>query len=113
MIIIDRTSSLESIRGMARQARIALADGRSVLIFPEGTRVAPEAPIRFRRGIEHLFRLLDVPVLGVVHDSGRRWRRDGMVAGAIEVRILPPVTPAAEPARTACHLEAAMNVERP
>ena len=113
MIIIDRASSLESIRGMARQARAALADGRSVLIFPEGTRVAPDAPVRFRRGIEHLFRLLDVPVLAVVHDAGRCWRRDGLAAGTIRVRILAPVMPALPPGRTARDLETVMNAERP
>lgn len=112
MIVIDRAASLESIRRMARESRIALATGRSVLVFPEGTRVAPEAPIRFRRGLEFLLRGLDVPVLPVVHDSGRFWRRDGKAPGTIRLRILPALAAAGPPAKQARTLEALMNAAR-
>lgn len=113
MIIIDRAASLESIRRMARESARAVAQGRSVLIFPEGTRIDPEAPIRFKRGVEHIVRALAIPVLPVVHDAGRYWRQDGKVRGTIVVRILPPLDGTTPPKHLASRAEAAMNSGRP
>ena len=112
MIIIDRASGLQSIRGMALEGLRALREERSILIFPEGTRVGPATPIRFTRGVEHLVRALRVPVLPVVHDAGRFWTRSGKIPGTIEVNILPPLgseLPAADVAGKAARL---MNAER-
>jgi 1-acyl-sn-glycerol-3-phosphate acyltransferase len=39
--------------------RAALADGRSLIIFPEGTRSRPGMPLRFQRGFAHLATLLE------------------------------------------------------
>ena len=111
MIIIDRAASLESIRVMARESAGAVAEGRSVLIFPEGTRVDPHKPIRFKRGVEHLLRAVRAPVVPVVHDAGRYWRRDGKVRGTIVVKILPPLDGMAAPKLLARHAEQAMNAE--
>jgi 1-acyl-sn-glycerol-3-phosphate acyltransferase len=42
MIVIDRDAGFKALRQMTRECRTALSEGRSVLIFPEGT----EYPIR-------------------------------------------------------------------
>jgi 1-acyl-sn-glycerol-3-phosphate acyltransferase len=42
--------------------RAALADGRSLIIFPEGTRSRPGMPVRFHRGFAHLATLLEVDI---------------------------------------------------
>ena len=42
--------------------RAALADGRSLIIFPEGTRSRVAAPLRFQRGFAHLATLLGVDI---------------------------------------------------
>jgi len=113
MIIIDRLAGLESIRTMARETAAALREGRTVLIFPEGTRMTPDEPIRFKRGLEHLLRALPVPLVPVVHDAGRYWRRDGKREGTIVVRILPALDGNAPPALLVRRAEAAMNAARP
>jgi len=112
MIIIDRASGLESIRGMAREGLRAIRQDRSILIFPEGTRVGPATPIRFRRGVEFLLRALRVPVLPVVHDAGRFWTRTGKLPGTIEVKILPPLGSELRAADVAGEAEMLMNAER-
>ena len=112
MIIIDRLAGPESIRRMARETASALHEGRSVLIFPEGTRVTPDELIRFKRGVEHLIRALPVPIVPVVHDAGRYWRRAGKRAGTIIVRILPALDGNAPPVLLARRAEAAMNAAR-
>jgi hypothetical protein len=62
--------------------------------------------------VEFLLRGLDAPVLPVVHDSGRFWRRDGKVAGTIRLDILPPLAAAGSPKERARALEALMNAAR-
>jgi 1-acyl-sn-glycerol-3-phosphate acyltransferase len=42
--------------------REALSDGRSLIIFPEGTRSRPGMPLRFRRGFAHIATLLDADI---------------------------------------------------
>ena len=50
VIVVDREASAGALRRMLKEARAALADQRSILIFPEGTRVAPgEQPELARR----------------------------------------------------------------
>ena len=111
MIIIDRAASLESIRVMARESQRAVREGRSVLVFPEGTRVAPTAAIRFKRGVEFLSGALQVPVLPVVHNAGCHWSRHGKVPGTIHVGILPPLPASASAAELAGEAEMLMNAE--
>ena len=41
VIIVDRAGSGQAMRQMMREARTALDEGRSIVIFPEGTRVHP------------------------------------------------------------------------
>src|ERR1035437_536938 len=63
MILIDRASGPRAIRKMVSQTRAALAEGRHVIVFPEGTRKRLADPVRFRRGIELLYSELGLPVL--------------------------------------------------
>jgi 1-acyl-sn-glycerol-3-phosphate acyltransferase len=74
--------------------------------------MTPDEPIRFKRGVEHLLRALPVPLVPVVHDAGRYWRRDGKRQGTIVVRILPALDGNAPPALLARRAEAAMNAAR-
>ena len=72
-----------------------VAEGRSILIFPEGTRVAvgDERPYHF--GTAALYRQLGVPVVPVALNSGLFWGRRKWVKrpGVIDVEILPPIAP--------------------
>ncbi len=113
MILIDRASAAASLREMTLQSRAALALGRPVLIFPEGTRRAVGEPIEFRRGVEFLYKALGVPVLPVVLDSGRFWGLGGLPerSGVITLSLLEPINPglsAKDFTRTA---QAAMQAE--
>jgi 1-acyl-sn-glycerol-3-phosphate acyltransferase len=95
MIIIDRETGAAAIRKMAEQSREALASGRSVLIFPEGTRRRFEEPVEFRRGVEFLYSMLQVQVLPVALNSGRYWGvgQPHKRAGVITVSYLAPIMP--------------------
>ena len=60
---------------MMAEAKAAIASGRPVIIFPEGTRVPfGEAP-PLQAGFAGLYRALGLPVVPVAHDVGRLWGR--------------------------------------
>jgi 1-acyl-sn-glycerol-3-phosphate acyltransferase len=93
MIIIDRDSGTKAIRKMVEEGTNALAHGRSVLIFPEGTRSDPLERVAFKRGVELLYAKLGHPVLPVAMNSGSYWStgRKPKRAGTITVSCLRPL----------------------
>ncbi|QRM34132.1 1-acyl-sn-glycerol-3-phosphate acyltransferase [Microvirga sp. VF16] len=95
MILIDRESGSKAVRRMVQGCQAALAQGRSVLIFPEGTRKPVSEPIEFKRGVELLYAKLDTPVLPVAVNSGHFWGpgRPYKRAGTISVSYLDPIAP--------------------
>ena len=95
MILIDRESGSKAVRKMVDESRAALAQGRSVLVFPEGTRQQVATRIEFKRGVELLYTKLDRVVLPVALNSGLFWGpgRAPKRAGAISVSYLSPIEP--------------------
>ena len=73
MIFVDREGGAKSLRGLVRGAQKAVARGRPVVIFPEGTRVMPGEKLPYRPGVAALYSALDVPVVPVVLNSGMHW----------------------------------------
>ncbi len=55
MIVIDRANGTQALRTMIEGCQEAVAAGRSVLIFPEGTRGEMAESVRFKRGVELLY----------------------------------------------------------
>jgi 1-acyl-sn-glycerol-3-phosphate acyltransferase len=97
MIPIDRDAGTKALRQMVDEGLRAIQQGRSVLIFPEGTRQAPGTRIEFKRGVELLYAKLDVPLLPVAMNSGEFWfpGNQSKRAGTIRVKILAAI-PAGE-----------------
>ena len=95
MILIDRDSGTKGVRKLIDESRAALAAGRSVLIFPEGTRRSVSAKIEFKRGIELLYAKLDRKVLPVALNSGHFWAPDLPYkrSGRITVSYLGAIEP--------------------
>ncbi len=91
-IAIDRRAGLRALRILVEQADKALAAGRQVIVFPEGTRTPPGARPPLHAGIAALYTRLDVPVIPVALNSGLFWKRRAFLKrpGTITVRFLPP-----------------------
>lgn len=100
VIVVDREASAGALRRMLREAKAALAADRSILIFPEGTRVAPGERPPLRAGFAGLYQMLKIPVVPVAIDSGRVWPRKGRVRpGVVTFRFgeaIPPGLPRQE-----------------
>lgn len=95
MVPVDRAGGARALRGMVRTARGRLADGRNVVIFPEGTRTAPGTHRAYHPGVAALYTQLAVPVVPVALNSGLYWPRRAFIKrpGHIVVEILPPIPP--------------------
>ncbi len=93
MIPIDRDSGSKAIRKMIEDGQAAVRAGRSILIFPEGTRQAPGSKIEFKRGVELLASKLGVPILPVAMNSGEYWLpgRQSKKSGVIVLHVLPAI----------------------
>jgi len=92
-IAIDRSQKTNALKQIISQGKERLGDGRSVLIFPEGTRIAPNAEQAFNKGAAMLATSANVPILPVVHNAGytwpgKRWRK---FPGSIRVVIGPMI----------------------
>jgi 1-acyl-sn-glycerol-3-phosphate acyltransferase len=95
MIRIDRGAGARALRSLVEGARKALARGSSVVMFPEGTRVAPGQRPAYQPGIAALYLQLGRPVVPVALNSGMYWRRRGFLKrpGRIVVEFLEPIEP--------------------
>jgi 1-acyl-sn-glycerol-3-phosphate acyltransferase len=94
IIPVDRDASAKALRKMMRAGNEAVAEGRSILLFPEGTRVPPGETPPLRSGFAGLYRALKLPVVPVALDSGRVWPRKGLKRpGTVTFRFGEPVPP--------------------
>lgn len=95
-IAIDRSSSRTAMAQILSQGRARLDEGCWVVIFPEGTRVAPGERRRYRQGGALLAMETGRPVLPIAHDAGDYWPRNGFIKrpGTIRLVIGPLVSSA-------------------
>lgn len=87
-IAIDRSKRRQAMEEVITQGQNRLARGFSVVMFPEGHRFAPTAPLRFQSGAARLATELKVPLLPIAHNSGQFWPHGGaMHSGTIHLWI--------------------------
>ncbi|MEQ1864757.1 MAG: lysophospholipid acyltransferase family protein [Micropepsaceae bacterium] len=93
MIVIDREAGAKTIRAMIAAAKQCIAEGRPIVIFPEGTRQKLGAPADYKPGVAALYAALDVPCVPFAHNSGLYWPRRGLLRkpGKIIVEALPAI----------------------
>jgi 1-acyl-sn-glycerol-3-phosphate acyltransferase len=93
MIVINREAGAAAIRRLTADARDRLANGRQIVIFPEGTRSAPGAAPDYKPGVAALYRELDGPCHLLATNAGECWPAKGIGfrAGLIVYEFLPPV----------------------
>ncbi len=91
MVPIDRGAGGSALKHMIAEARKASGNGRPVMIFPQGTRVAPGAEAPYHSGVFALYRALNCPVVPIALNSGSFWSRQAFFKrpGLITVRVLP------------------------
>jgi 1-acyl-sn-glycerol-3-phosphate acyltransferase len=93
MIAVDRDGHASALRRMAASANAAFAQGRSVLIFPEGTRKKPGAAPDYKPGVAGLYGKLGTACFPVALNSGQYWTGFVKKPGRIVLEFLEPIPP--------------------
>lgn len=101
-IAIDRARGVAALRAIARRGRERLAQGFWVIVFPEGTRVAPGERRAYQPGGAWLAAAAAAPVVPVAHNAGLFWPRNAFVKrpGTVTVRIGPAIETASRDPET-------------
>ena len=94
-ILVDRNGGVQSMRKMLQEAEDILNDNRSIVIFPEGTRLPPGELGSFYPGVAAIYSQLNLRVVPVAVNSGLFWprRKFKKNPGRIIIELLPHIKP--------------------
>ncbi|MCF6204930.1 MAG: 1-acyl-sn-glycerol-3-phosphate acyltransferase [Methylococcaceae bacterium] len=90
-VSINRESQRNALLSLIKQGTERLKEGLVVVIFPEGTRAAPNENIKFKGGGAMLAHKSGYPVIPLAHNAGEFWPRYSFLKypGTIRVKIGP------------------------
>ena len=93
-VAVDRAGGVGALKGMVRDCHAFLDAGRSVVLFPEGTRTAPGEPRPYLPGVAAIYGQTAAPVVPVALNSGLFWGRRRFIKcpGTITIEFLPPMS---------------------
>ncbi|MEO1749120.1 MAG: 1-acyl-sn-glycerol-3-phosphate acyltransferase [Pseudomonadota bacterium] len=95
MIPIDRGAREKAVAKVNEGARIEMAKGRQLIIYPEGTRRPPGAEPKYKSGIAYVYSETGMPVVPVAHNAGLFWPKTSFMRypGTFELKFLEPIQP--------------------
>ena len=101
-IAINRQDGRSAREQILEQGRDRLARGYSILIFPEGTRVAPGERRKYGMGGALLATDARAPILPIAHNAGECWRRNAFLKypGTVTLSIGPLIETTGKDAAT-------------
>lgn len=111
-IPVARDDGARAMRTVIAAAQSAVAAGRSIVIFPEGTRTPSGARPEIKAGVMGIYRVLDLPLVPIALDSGRVSPRRSFIkrAGVIRYRIGETIPPGLSREAAAARVHTAINV---
>lgn len=110
IIAVERSAGPKALRALVAEGKKAVAGGRSVIIYPEGTRVGVGLTPELKSGFAALYRALALPVVPVATDSGRLWGR-GLIhrPGTVRLKIGETIPPGVKRDEIERRVHAAIN----
>lgn len=114
VIPVERAAGAKALRAMVAAGQEAIAQGRPVAIYPEGTRVRIGETPELKSGFAALYRALGLPVVPVAVDSGRLWGR-GLVhhGGTVTFKVGETIPPGLKRDEVEARVHAAINTLTP
>jgi 1-acyl-sn-glycerol-3-phosphate acyltransferase len=111
MIPVDRGARGRALASLLAGARQVVAEGRPIVIFPQGTRTAPGTHHPYRIGVGMLYEQLHLPIVPMALNSGLYWPRRAFLKrpGTIVVEFLPPIQPGLDRHQAMHELEARLE----
>lgn len=95
---IDRKSGQNAMRAILNAAPKLMAEGRGLVIFPEGTRMRTGQEKTFHRGVARISHALQLPVTPVALNAAKFWPKYTVTLrktpGDAVLEFLPPMPPA-------------------
>lgn len=94
-IPIDRASPIKAIKTLITSGSEAYKNGKSILIFPNGTRASANEQVEYKSGIYALYKALQIPVIPAHVNSGEHWARNSFkkIPGTINLDFKKPIVP--------------------
>lgn len=93
-IPIDRDMGMTSMKKMLKRVQQETDAGRSVIIFPEGSRALPGEKHPYLTGIFGIYKYLKIPVVPVAVNTGLYWPKKGpLKKGKFMIEFLEPIEP--------------------
>jgi 1-acyl-sn-glycerol-3-phosphate acyltransferase len=107
-IVVDSCGGPEARRALTQSAAQAKADGRRILIYPEGHLAKVGEHYRYRTGVWHMYRDFDMPVVPVATNLGVFWPQEAFAKhpGTAVIEFLEPIAPGLGKAEFMSRLEA-------
>ena len=93
LVPVERNSGAKALMTMIRSAKKLAADGRPLVIFPEGTRVPHGERRPLQSGFAGLYKMLGLQVVPVAVNSGPVYHRALKQPGTITYRFGEPIPP--------------------
>jgi 1-acyl-sn-glycerol-3-phosphate acyltransferase len=92
-IVVDSCGGSEARRSLSRYAAEAHAEGRKILIYPEGALAPVGVKYRYKTGVFHMARDFDVPVVPVASSLGCFWTQEKWTKrrGVAVLEFLDPI----------------------
>ncbi|MDD1650273.1 MAG: 1-acyl-sn-glycerol-3-phosphate acyltransferase [Methylococcaceae bacterium] len=87
-IAIDRQAKSQALKQILREGEDRIKAGRWVVLFPEGTRVAPGHKGNYGSSGGMLAHRAGCPVLPVAHNAGEYWAKNGFLKHPGVIRVL-------------------------
>ncbi|MDC9729104.1 MAG: lysophospholipid acyltransferase family protein [Methyloprofundus sp.] len=93
-IAIDRSSPKQALSQLLKKGALRLKEGFWIVMYPEGTRMAPGEEGKFSASGSLLAQRTGYPIIPIAHNAGEFWPRNSFLkqAGVIQLKIGPAIT---------------------
>ena len=93
MIAVDRSAGARAMKKMLKDAEAQVKDERPIIIFPEGTRMAPGKTGEYKPGLAFLYQNIQIPVIPVAINTGMFWRKNSFLRhpGTVIFEFMEPM----------------------
>lgn len=110
-IIVDSCGGPEARKALSESAATVAAEGRRILIYPEGHLAKPGERFRYRTGVYYMSKDFDLPVVPVATNLGCFWEQTSAVkkAGTATIEFLDPIPTGLERGEFLARLEAVVE----
>jgi 1-acyl-sn-glycerol-3-phosphate acyltransferase len=94
-LAVDRGGHSKALRQLIEDGRAAIAEGRQLLIFPEGTRSEPGSAPDYKPGVAALYNQLHTACIPMATNAGAHWISGSVLRkpGVIVFEYLEPIPP--------------------